>query len=336
MISITSKQTTILGAIAVALLLIGGAYLLTGNQLTVPLLEAESTDELLREYAAKDTDADGLPDWQEALYGTNPENPQSFRAGITDKEAVDQGLVVPSYQAGAKSEGAGGVDINTIPGPGATPGTVTDEFARLFFENYLSTRGSSRPSSADMEAFVSSGVESLAANQARADAYGAADIRVSGRGKSALAAYAAAMEAAQSTAPSFPYSEFVYFSDAVSKDDATALANVRAIAEGYAALAARAAAVSVPEEAASAHLALVNAMAHLGKSVGDMASVKEDPIRGMLGLKHYERDADALAAALDSLHAIFVRNGASIETGSPGRSFWLTMEASVAAGKETP
>lgn len=320
----------------IAFALIGGAYLLTGNRFSVPLLEAESSDDVLRAYAAKDTDADGLPDWQEALYGTDPEDPRSFRNDITDAEAVDQGLVVPSYQAGPEVEGMAGVDIESIPGPKATPGTVTDQFAQLFFENYLSTRGSSRPSSEDMEAFVETGVASLAASQTRTDAFAAGDIRVAGSGRDALVAYAAAMEAAQSTAPSFPYSEFVYFSDAVSKNDAGALSKVRAIAEGYASLASRAAQVSVPQEAATAHLSLVNAMANLGKSVGDMATVNEDPIRGMLGLKNYEKDVNALADALDALHAVFVRSGASIESGAPGRSFWLTLEATAAAGKETP
>jgi len=42
--------------------------------------------------SAVDSDGDGLSDWQEVVYGTNPYNPDTDGDGLTDKWEIDHGL----------------------------------------------------------------------------------------------------------------------------------------------------------------------------------------------------------------------------------------------------
>ena len=82
------------GSVAIFLLLIVTAYGMSGPlPFHTSTAGAESTHDLLVSYASKDTDNDGLPDWQESLYGTDPNNAHSVNATVTDGEAVTQGLV---------------------------------------------------------------------------------------------------------------------------------------------------------------------------------------------------------------------------------------------------
>src|SRR3989344_3578766 len=83
--------------LTIGALIIGAGFIVVAFLSSHPVaspVSAESTAELLKAYAAKDTDGDGLPDWQEALYGTDPTNPRSVQASMTDAEAVAKGLVI--------------------------------------------------------------------------------------------------------------------------------------------------------------------------------------------------------------------------------------------------
>ncbi|MDP3402478.1 MAG: thrombospondin type 3 repeat-containing protein, partial [bacterium] len=126
----STRTLRIAAASLLAVLMVGGTYLSTGPNPFFGLTRivgAQSSEELLREYAAKDSDSDGLPDWQEALYGTDPFNPESFRVGILDGEAVAQGLIEPRVTVRAEKEPT---NLDSIPGTVAAPSSLTDRFSQ--------------------------------------------------------------------------------------------------------------------------------------------------------------------------------------------------------------
>ena len=63
----SKKTISILSSIALSVLLIIGAYGLSSLSSLIGIADAGSTDALLKAYAEKDTDSDGLFDWQESL-----------------------------------------------------------------------------------------------------------------------------------------------------------------------------------------------------------------------------------------------------------------------------
>jgi hypothetical protein len=325
----TTKSGSIVGAAVIAIALVGGAYYLSSGK--TAQVNAASTEDILKAYAAKDTDGDGLPDWEEALYGTDPNNPDTFHLGMTDAEAVQKGLVklkidAPSAPAAATSSLAAG-----IPGPTAASTTLTDQFAQAFFNNYISTRGSQPPTADQAAQFVQGAVANLVATQVRPDAYAASDIRVSGSGPAALQAYAAAAQTALSThSANVQYDELTYLQDAVQKNDQSSIVALKSIASSYTQNAQALAAVPVPSEAASAQLALVNAIARMGATINDMAAIQSDPILALVALGNYAADAQELGMAFSNMHAVFALDGVSLDAAAPGGRFYLLTESSAA------
>lgn len=327
-------------AIGIAIVLIGGAYYLSGYPFPrASSADAASTEQLLKEYAVKDSDGDGMPDWEEALYCTDPNNAHSVRADLTDAQAVAQGLKTPCYawQGNAAAATSTNSDIaGRIPTAAPAANSLTDRFARLFFDNYMSSRGTMPPTAQEMQQFVQDAVANLAQTNIRTDAYAASDMRVAGSGADALRTYAAGVEKTMAANdPRLPYSELTYFSDAEQKNDAQAIKNIGLIAKGYADTAAALAKVAVPSEAAQQHLALVNAMARLSSTIGDMGTVQSDPIRAMLGLEQYKKDGEALADALAGMGSVFATDDASLSKNQDGYRFYALITSTQAA-TQTP
>lgn len=314
--AISPRTLRIGSASLIALLLVSGAYLASGsNPLWGPnVADAESAEELLKEYAAKDSDGDSLPDWQEALYGTNPENPESFQAGITDGEAVAQGLIQPKVRVTEPEP----TDPDSIPGITAAPSSLTDRFAQAILTQYLNNRGENPPTQEEILAFVRAGVEDLAEDARTAPRYDMSDVQSGQGGAQALREYAAAMEAAfaANTVPSSK-DELSYFSDAL-KDDASALDQLENISGAYEDIAEAVIALPVPPEARQSHVAIANGLIWMSEINADLATLKSDPVRALLGISLYDERAQALGAGFSNLGSIFAASGIVLVEGEPG------------------
>ncbi|MDB5189560.1 MAG: hypothetical protein JWL82_517 [Parcubacteria group bacterium] len=297
-------------------------------------VNASSTHDLLVAYAAKDTDADGLPDWEEALYATDPNNAHSVNASLTDSEAVSQGLVKPKF---ATATSTPTLDPSELPGVIAGPQTVTDQFAQALFSQYLSQQGGTTPTPEQIASYVESAVTDLTASGATPNAFNQGQIRVSGSGPDALLTYAADAEAVMNKNSSgSDKSEIEYFADAVEKDDAAALAQTKKIGASYAGMAKGFMLISVPKEAATPHLALANAMARLGQDITDMSTLGADPLRAYLGLANYQNDSKALVTALATLNSVYAAEGARVPEGATGSTFFSATQSAAVAVKTSP
>ena len=327
-----SNRTLRIGiASVIAVLMVVGAYGFSGPN---PLFninriaEAQSSEELLREYAAKDSDSDGLPDWQEALYGTDPLNPESFQEGILDGDAVSQGLVEPKVRV---TEPNAETDIESIPGITPSSDSLTDRFSRELLTQYLSNRGTTAPTSAEIISFVEKGIQNLKAEAVSPPRYTLADVSVAGGvGAQSLQTYAAEAETAfaQNTV-SADKNELSYFADAL-KDDAAALEKIEDISAAYANIAAAMIEISVPNEARQAHLTIVNALIHMSEASADMAALKTDPVRALLGIGLYASYAQELVSGFANLSGVFTARQVVVPVGTAGHSFISTAESATA------
>lgn len=295
------------------------AYALSGPSIfSSRLAGAESTEELLRAFSSRDTDSDGLPDWQESLYGTDPDNAHSFSLEVTDGEAVAQGLLEPKF----RTDLSGLAGDPNVPGVDADANTVTGVFARDLFTNYMNTRSGVPPTPEEIDTFMQDALADLAAKQRAVKAYSLGNVRVSGSGPEALRVYAGAAEQAFSkNTVNTDENELFYFTEAVQKGDEGAMNQVRAIARAYKNIAAALIQVSVPNEAQTAHLNFANALAYMGVVVENMSNVESDPLRGMLGMSEYRTAADGMVRAYAELNTLFAGNGVSIGQGTSGYFF---------------
>jgi hypothetical protein len=282
----SSQNIRITLAFVVSLLLVVGAFFLSSLQKT-SVADAASSEEILKAYASKDTDNDGLEDWKELLYGSDPTNAHSLDASLTDGEAVAQGLVEPKFVSGELPS------ISTEEGAGVdtASGTVTAQFARQFITNYISTRGSSAPGNAELQVFVTDAVRSLDAMAPLKNPYTLSQLVSGGTGSDAVQAYmeqikTILVERVPGTASRID--ELQYFSDGVLKGNVSAFSSVTKVGDVYLRVAERLMTLPVPPELRSAHLRVANAYALLGNVTKDMGKMNEDPLLALTGLRRYQ------------------------------------------------
>lgn len=285
-------------------------------------VNAESTHDLLVSYAAKDTDSDGLPDWEEALYGTDPNNPHSVNQTVTDGDAVSQGLIKPKFATATSTA----ISADSLPGSTPGPETITDQFARTLFAQYLSTRGSTQPTNEEIQKFVLDGVAQLMADQKNTPAFNLGQVRSAGTGPGALIAYAAAAEGV------FTRHEVASDNDIISdlsiatlKNDPKAIARISSTAKTYSSIARELMQLPVPSELIPAHVALANSLMSLSTSLQDLTTVNTDPVRSMLGISEYPDGVTAFTTALTTMYSVYRTEGVSIDKGNPGSHFYGTL-----------
>jgi len=308
-----------------------GAYELAKSVEVPQVAQASAETALLQVIASKDSDGDGLPDWEETLYGADPQNPDSFGLNMTDGEAVAKGLIVPKAIAdvpAAPTTSASNNDIDykayglTAP----TEGTLTDAFAKNFFTLYLSAKqanGGTDLSPTDTNAIASQALDALSASITSApDFKSANDLTVSGAGQDALRAFAINAETVlRKNTSTATTSELIYLQYLVNGNDATAGTQLASIAKAYRDSAAGLAALSVPSELATAHLALVNALMRVSEVVGDFARVNTDPLTAMIALQQYVPAAQNLGEAFIDVGTVYRNAGIVLNKDMPGASF---------------
>lgn len=311
-----------------ALALITGSYLLARSVSNPPAARASDATELLQSIASRDSDSDGLPDWEEALYGTNPNNTDTYHLGMTDGQAVAQGLIVPKAIADVPVATSTPSDVESIdpslPPPPAD-GTVTAAFAKNFFTLYgraLQNSPDGSLTDAEMNNVAVEALGQLAQSVTLApDFKSAKDIKVEGAGPEALRTYAASAEAVfQQNKSSASKSEILYLKDAITDKDTSAIEHMASIARAYKATTVGLAVLPAPTELAQDHLALVNALARLSGIIEDFTRVNSDPIVTMLALQQYSKAVLNLGNAFIALSNDYKTANLTFAPGEPGAS----------------
>lgn len=316
--AISTRTVSIFGSLILAVFLIAGAYVLSSPQ-GILVADAGLAEELLEAYAQKDTDADGLPDWQEAVYGTDPLVSESFRAGVSDADAVAQGLVKPKFESKAPA------DSNTTKTT-LIPTTVTDTFALRFFTQYLTARGSERPSKEAIAQFVSDAMEELIQEARVRVVVPKVTSLTSGTGAQVLTQYASAVDQILTRyTPQKEKGEVLYFSDAFYNNDALAIKNISDIGTAYTNMARALSVLVVPEEIHASHTRLVDAFARVGSALTDIGTVRTDQLRAYVGLALYEEASEVVVATLSGMGSVYSAESVVIKQGSAGMFFYDLM-----------
>ena len=336
-----SRKTGIVGALVIAGVLVAGSVIITNNGLDFlnpNTANAESTQALLKAYAARDSDNDGLPDWQEALYGLDPNNAHSFSPNMTDGEAVAQNLIKPKFLSQTATSSTD--DTTTeIDGITAAPGSLTEQFSQSLLTQYLNQSATdnsngTQPTDAEITAFAQNAMQTFAKSHQAQDVYALGQVKLSGdTGPDALKNYAAGMEAvfAANNANNGSESEVDYFADAIEKNDPNALAQVAIIGKAYTKIAPDLMQVSVPTEAQYAHLEIANAAARLGSDITDLSMMNSDPLRAYLGLAQYQIDVVSLAKGFVDISSVFMNEKVTLTQGQSGYYFYQTASMAQAA-----
>ncbi len=326
------QQWGILSAIILSVLMISGTYLLSNGILTTNKVDATNLSTVLKSVSSRDSDGDGLPDWEEVLYGTNPHKIDTFNLGMTDGEAVAKGLIVPKAPTPKNSSSSQITKTSTttsnsvVKGFTPTQGSLTDVFIKNFFAQYLTMKKVSggRPlSKQQMSGIVANAVQQVTSNKSTFTNFrNISQIKVSGSGQKALRAYAATVQKAFSryTIPE-DKGVLIYLNNAAKNNDVSALKHLQSLSKLYIDAASSLSQITATKETTVAHLELVNAYANMSTVINEMSKLDTDPVLVILAIPEYKKAVTSLAKAYIDLGSAFRKAGVVITPKDEGYSF---------------
>lgn len=269
--------------------LIGGSYLVStnaGERFSYRSNSSAASVEL-KTLISQDSDGDGIKDWEEALWGTDPENADSDSDGTQDAVEI------------ATLRTAAGISTTTIA-VGGKAGSETDAFAREIFASALGLKQSGQLTDASVESLSSVLLEQFATTTF-GNLYGKEDLKLSSGDAASKEAYRSAITPIfKRYAPYNLGSELSVISEALggapSRIDA-----LSSYALSYERLAKELSAVPVPSPIIEAHLNAINGMAAVARSLRTIQEVFENPLPGYVALIEYVQNEGKANDALRTI-----------------------------------
>lgn len=233
----------------------------------------------------KDSDNDGVPDWQEALQNSDPiELPASSTASS-------------SYQA---------------------PLTVTGRFAEQFFQDYMYARMYGNLNPTTQQQLVERETNALAL-QARDQLFSQKDINIfDASSTQVFHDYGNHVANIILAHPNGGENELTIFQRAMQTGDMATLDMLAPIQAAYASMVQDLLASPVPPSYAKEHLDLLNAINAVREDIRAMRTVESDPLYTLIRMKRYKDDVSGLSNALTNLFtSLYARDHVRWNAGEP-------------------
>lgn len=302
-----------------AILLIGGGlwFLYTGRSQAV--FERPKPEEAKKAAAvlSVDRDNDGLKDWEEELWHTDPLREDS------DDDGTDDGDEIKLGRNPAKEGPDDALDVETIESktvPGGGNWTETDRVSRELFARFLEMRQSGEPFTAEDEEALLNELLARYPEQRSVKTYTAEDLKRGGRDDTdAWRAYGQSLgKVLQSYADPKAESEMIIFERALENEDEIDLAHLSKRAKRYEAILSNVSAIAVPESLLPPAVRLANALEALREATEGMAAAFTDPVETLSAATSYPKAVDELIGAFDDFTAFYDEKSIVYEAEEPG------------------
>ena len=328
---VTARSWRVVAALLFSAALVVGAYELASGVASPPTALASSESAALQAIATKDSNGDGLPDWEKVLYGIpiTSTTTDYFHLGMTDGQAVARGLIVPKAIANlpvATTTSSTVSPDSSLPAAPA-PGTLTAAFADNFFTLYLAAKqanGGANLSQSQLQTIATEALNQLSSSVTAApDFKSLQDLSLTATaGQNSLRSFANAAGAVfLANTANASTSEINYLKDAVQNNDTSALVHITEIAKAYRDTATGLAALPVPSTLAPYDLAIINALARLSGILTDFTKVNSDPLSAMLALQQYPSAVQALGNGFIGVNSVYVTANVTMAPTDPGAEF---------------
>lgn len=246
-----------------------------------PIVEQKS----VRDIITTDTDGDGISDWEEYLWGTDPRKKDSDQDGILD------GIEVAALRANAAS--------STAPGAPADTETNTDRLAREFFATVAALQADGKLNEATMGSLSEALASRLAALPASGKRYAASELSVIPHSPAAKSRFRQAFGALGRTyAGKGLGNELALLNEALGREDTALLGSIRSYRNEYEALARDLMALPAPEPATAAVVAAANGSLGMAEALRHFELAFEDAAVALSAFVRYVESSSSLEASL--------------------------------------
>jgi hypothetical protein len=276
----------------------------------------------LRQVAEADTDGDGLNDWEERLWKTDPSTKDTDKDGTNDGDEVGAGrnpLVKGPRDsiretvslAAAYQKDAPLAEQNLSP---------TDKVAREFFSKYLSLKQSGGELSPVAERDLLIETVQLAASETTPlKTYSSDSFKTStSNTPESLHVYGNLVGETMRRHSFATESELVLFARVLENGDLSAFTNLEKIADSYDFIVADLVAMTVPSTALTAHTFLTNQVSAIAETVHGLGLVQTDPVSSLVAFANYEERAAGLALSIRDVQNFLLNAGIVFEPSETG------------------
>jgi Bacterial TSP3 repeat len=254
-----------------------------------------------------DSDHDGLPDWEETLYGTDPHNPDTDGDGTPDGQEVALGrnplVKGPNdFLASKNNPNATSTEKENL--------TLTDTFARNFFTEYMNMQQSGvQITSTNADQIASDYLKKTPLPSITAKQYTQADLSLTDSDQAHLSSYQNAITAIFAKYwPTGKTNELSIMQQAFVNNDTKALDNMTVIISAYQNTLSNSLTLSVPKLAVSLHLNMINSLSVYIQTLKMIQLAYTDPLSGLVGLNAYQTNQANVLVSMANLRMYFINN----------------------------
>lgn len=266
----------------------------------------------------KDSDGDGLKDWEEVLLGTDPHNPDTDGDGTSDGKEVAAGrnplIKGPNDNAKSVAETANAKKEAL---------TQTDLVARDFFARYMELNQAGLAGDSQSQADLIGQVLKNGMVLSTPKLYAQKDILVSADDSAAAIKRYGNEVGAIFKKYSNPNArnEVVIAKESVEAEKPEALKEIDPIITTYKNIVTNLLKVSAPQSLAENHLKLVNSLSTLLFCAESLRKIDKDAVAGIQGTSLWLGAATDLNQSFITLKSSFTSNGITYAAGEPGSFF---------------
>ena len=245
----------------------------------------------------RDTDGDGVPDWEEALWGTDKNNKTTFN-GIPDLTYIEN----KKGELKINQNDSANQNLNE-----------TDKFARDFFTAYAAMKTSGQVDNTAINNF-SDALGQKMVDSSVIDKYSEKDTKLakSDESKDQEDYYVTAGNLFETYKNAGVGSELEVAGVMASTGNTADNQNqgsLLKISEAYQEFAQKLLLVPVPKSLTEYHLQIVNSANNTGIAVLNMSKMMTDPVTGISGISQYEKYSGDLITSVNDLEAFLSTNG---------------------------
>jgi hypothetical protein len=330
LVYLPSKKFILISAIC--LLVIGGGFLIFQSekgQKSVKIPSGYSgTNQIMATEIDKDSDNDGLKDWEEALWKTDPSNPDTDGDNTPDGQEIKENrnplLAGENDKLENPKLGKAETSVNE-------PSSLTDVFSQQFFSNYLSLKeqGGGQISEQDKQELVTSFLEATnSLGQSPKEFYAKSDLKIdSEETKESVKEYGNNLAVIiKKYFDPIPETEMTILQKSLGNGNEAGLKNLEQIAAAYRNSAKEIILLETPASFADSHLNLANYFYNISQEISAMQKTFEDPMRALLAFKQYQKDSSNAYQILRSINDYFLNKKVVFENNEPGGFFKVYWE----------
>ena len=255
-----------------------------------PALASPATDAISKKIAQKDSDGDGLYDWEEQLWGTDPFKVDTNGDGVLDGDEV---------RARIQQNKDSGTPV--IPQQDASPKTSTAKFSQDFFKRYIELRADGELTPAEAQQVLTRGLSDVSFTLPQPPK--TTLTVVAGADSAILSNYFNTLGniIVKNTPSDLGVGEARLLQEALQNKEEKPLVAVGHIADGYTNFTKDFATMTVPETLLPAHMEILEASNELASIIRAFSNAFTDPINALAAIPAYKTSSQKLLKGFQRL-----------------------------------